>query len=368
MKLKVKNVVVTVAISLFFLIGFLMCIFHEPVDISESERRVLAKFPKLTWAEIVDGTSIDAFEDYTLDQFPLRDTFRSIKAFVHFNIFRQMDNNDLYVVKGSVSKLEYPLNPEMVDYAADHWTAIYDKFIAGTDAKVYYSVVPDKNYFLAEQNGYPALDYESMIAQLNTRLTDMTYIDIFDCLAIEDYYRTDSHWSQDQILDVADRLTTEMGVRDRMSFSFEEKELSPFYGVYRGQSALPLKPDVIKYLTNDVIDSATVFNFETGKTTSVYDLEKFEGQDPYDVFLSGATPYLTIENPKATQERELIIFRDSFGSSLTPLLIEGYSKITVLDTRYIMSQMLGSVVDFSAADDVLFIYSTAIINNSTALR
>ena len=52
MKAKVKNIVVTVTISLFFLIGFLMCIFHEPVDISESERRVLAKFPQLTWAEI----------------------------------------------------------------------------------------------------------------------------------------------------------------------------------------------------------------------------------------------------------------------------------------------------------------------------
>ena len=52
MKTKVKNIVVTVAISLFFLVGFLMCIFHEQVDISESERRQLAKFPTLTWAEI----------------------------------------------------------------------------------------------------------------------------------------------------------------------------------------------------------------------------------------------------------------------------------------------------------------------------
>jgi len=368
MKTKVKNIVVTVAISLFFLVGFLMCIFHEQVDISESERRQLAKFPTLTWAEIVDGTNINEFEDYTLDQFPLRDTFRGIKAWVHFNIFRQMDNNDLYVIDGSVSKLEYPLKPTMVDYAADHWKSIYDRFLSKTDAKVYYSVVPDKNYFMAEENGYPALDYEAMVSQLNGKIDYMTYIDIFDCLEIGDYYRTDSHWSQEKIVDVAQRLAEKMGVADKMSFTYEEKQLSPFYGVYRGQSALPLKADTIKYLTNDVIESATVFNFETGKTTSVYDLEKFDGTDPYDVFLSGASAYLTIENPNAAEERELIVFRDSFGSSLTPLLIEGYSKITVLDTRYIMSQMLGNVVDFSAADDVLFLYSAAIINNSTALK
>jgi hypothetical protein len=368
MKTKVKNIVVTVAISLFFLIGFLMCIFHEPVDVSESERRVLAKFPELTWAEIIDGTNINEFEDYTLDQFPLRDTFRGIKAWVSLHIFRQMDNNDIYVVDGSVSKLEYPLDPKMVDYAADHWLSIYNKYIADTDANVYYSVVPDKNYFMAEANGYPALDYQSMIEQLNGKITEMTYIDILDCLEIEDYYKTDSHWSQEKILDVVDRLSTAMGVRDKLSFRFEEKQLGSFHGVYRGQSALPLKKDPLVYLTNDVIENATVFNLETGMTTSVYDLAKFEGLDPYDVFLSGAAAHLTIENPNAVEDRELIVFRDSFGSSLTPLLIEGYSKITVLDTRYIMSAMLGNVVDFSSADDILFIYSAAIINNSTALK
>ena len=368
MKNHVKNIVVTLMISLFLLVMFLMCVLHEPIDISTSERRQLAQFPTLTWAEIIDGKNIDEFEDYTLDQFPMRDTFRSIKAWVQFNIFRQKDNNDIYVVDGSVSKLEYPLNESMVTYAMDHWKAIYEKHFANTDAKVYYSVVPDKNYFMAEPNGYLAMDYEAMIAQLNSGIDYMTYINIMDCLEIGDYYMTDSHWSQDKILDVADRLASAMGVRDKLSFEFETKQLSPFYGVYHGQSALALKPDTITYLTNDVIEAATVFNFETQKTIPVYNLEKFNGNDPYDVFLSGAAAYLVIENPNAVEERELIIFRDSFGSSLTPLLIEGYSKITVLDTRYIMSQMLGSVVDFSTVDDVLFIYSTAIINNSTALR
>ena len=368
MKDQLKNIVVTVVISLFFGAMFLMCLIHEPIEISTSERRKLAQFPTFTWEDVIDGKNIDEFEDYTLDQFPMRDTVRSIKAWVQFNLFRQMDNNDIYVVDGTVSKLEYPLNESMVQYAMNHWKSIYEKHLANTDAKVYYSVVPDKNYFMAEQNGYPAMDYEAMIAQLNQGIDYMTYIHIFDCLEIGDYYTTDSHWSQEKILDVVDRLSTAMGVRDRLSFSYTAKQLSPFYGVYHGQSALSLKPDTITYLTNDVIEHATVFNFETQKTTSVYDLEKFNGSDPYDVFLSGAAAYLVIENPNAAEERELIVFRDSFGSSLTPLLIEGYSKITVLDTRYIMSQMLGSVVDFSTADDVLFIYSSAIINNSTALR
>ena len=68
---------------------------------------------------------------------------------------------------------------------------------------------------------------------------------------------------------------------------------------------------------------------------------------------------LTIENHSALQKRELVVFRDSFGSSLVPLLLEGYSKITVVDIRYISPQILGEYVDFTNCD-VLFIFNTLI--------
>ena len=74
-----------------------------------------------------------------------------------------------------------------------------------------------------------------------------------------------------------------------------------------------------------------------------------------------------IENPNAGSEKELIVFRDSFGSSIVPLLIDEYSKITVIDTRYVQSKVLESLVEFHG-QDTLFLYSTLILNNSTALR
>ena len=43
------------------------------------------------------------------------------------------------------------------------------------------------------------------------------------------------------------------------------------------------------------------------------------------------------EKIKADTEKELVIFRDSFGSSISPLLINYYSKITIIDNRYISS-------------------------------
>ena len=52
-------------------------------DISESERRKLAQMPEITADSILGGKFMAKFEDFTLDQFPLRDSFRTLKALVH---------------------------------------------------------------------------------------------------------------------------------------------------------------------------------------------------------------------------------------------------------------------------------------------
>jgi hypothetical protein len=53
--------------------------------------------------------------------------------------------------------------------------------------------------------------------------------------------------------------------------------------------------DTIYYLTNDVTDSSTVYNYETDKYSDIYDMEKRDSNDPYEMFLSGAAPLLMIE-------------------------------------------------------------------------
>ena len=76
---------------------------------------------------------------------------------------------------------------------------------------------------------------------------------------------------------------------------------------------------------------------------------------------------LEITNPAGPEEKTLVIFRDSFGSSLAPLLAEGYGRVILVDLRYMPGSMLQDYVDVSGAD-VLFLYSTLVLNNSTLLR
>jgi hypothetical protein len=133
------------------------------------------------------------------------------------------------------------------------------------------------------------------------------------------------------------------------------------------EQALPMAPDTLRYLESDLLNRCQVYNYETDKYGAVYDMTKLEGADLYEVFLSGPVSMLRIENPQATTDRELILFRDSFGSSLAPLLVQGYKTVTLVDLRYVSSAMLDRFMDFHG-QDVLFLYSTLVLNNSLQMR
>ena len=96
-------------------------------------------------------------------------------------------------------------------------------------------------------------------------------------------------------------------------------------------------------------------------------MEKAKDKDPYEMYLSGPLSLITIDNPHAKTDKELVIFRDSFGRSIIPLLIDDYAKITVIDIRYQIPQILLMGVDFEHAD-VLFLYSTLVLNASGEMK
>ena len=363
---KVRELTVVLAAAVF-LFGFALWSALKPAgEMSENERRKLAQMPEIKSETLLNGKFMSAFENYTMDQFPLRDQFRTVKALSTFYLFNQKDMNDIYIKNGYASKLEYPLSYDSLDNAVKKLTKINDKYLAETGNQVYFSVIPDKNYFLAEQNGYPAMDYNELASYLQQNLTFATYIDITECLTLEDYYQTDTHWRQEKIEAVAEKLAS--GMENPIHAEYEVKELErPFYGVYYGQSALPLPAEKIYYLENETLRNCEVFDYETNQLISVYDMKKAEGKDPYELFLSGPKSLLQIKNPSATTGKRLILFRDSFGSSLAPLLVEGYEEIIMIDIRYLSGEMLGRLVDFQDSD-VLFLYSSLVLNNSVTLK
>ena len=358
-----------VTLSFFTVISGLMLanLFTPANELSRSERRQLSPVPPFSRENLFSGALFEELEEYALDQFIWRDTFRSLKAYARIFLFRQADYNGFYFAGGHIHKLDYPLYEQSVIAAAEKFNQIYRRYFPG--AKAYYAVIPDKNYFAAAPNGYLSLDYARMLEILQQYLDRMHYIDLFNLLTLEDYYRTDLHWRQDKIVKVANRLLQEMGSEIQASGQpYTRRELDPFYGAYYGQAALKVKPDTLIYLSNSIIEEASVYDHQAKKYCKIYCPENFNNIDPYDIFLNGAKPILTVSNPACSGGKELILFRDSFGSSIAPLLLAGYAQITLIDLRYISTDMLAEYIDFSPGQDVLFLYNTQVLNHSAMLK
>ena len=173
----------TVALcSLFVLFFSFWCFFITTPDYSYAERRALAKMPEISWQSIKSGEFAKKFEEYTTDRFPARDMWRSIKAYTRMNVFMQEENNNIFVKDGHISKIEYPLNQDMLDYAVALFSKIQQKHLQQN--KIYFSIVPDKNKYIADLK----LDYDKLEDYVYNQLPFCQPIRIGQLLSADDYY------------------------------------------------------------------------------------------------------------------------------------------------------------------------------------
>ena len=297
-----------------------------------------------------------------MDNFYQRETFRKLKTSVELDVFKKQDVNKIYKYNDFLVEQIYPLDEKSATNLTNKINYIKDTYLNETN-EIYYSIIPDKNYYT--DNSHLKLDYDKMQQIMENNLNGLQYIDIFQDLNLDSYYYTDSHWKQEKLQNVAKTIAENMNFS--ITQNYNEQKVATFKGVYAGQLPINTKEDEIKILVNNVIADANAYNYETKEQGGIYNFKKLTGYDKYDIYLSGATPLIEISNANNKTNKTLVIFRDSYASSLAPLLTEGYSKITLVDTRYISPKILNEYVNFENAD-ILFLYSTLIINNIMALK
>ena len=202
----------------------------------------------------MSGTFAEDFEDYSRDQFPVRDGFRTLKSLWESAVFGQKDHHGIYIEDGYAANIEYPLDRESVGRAAEKLTELYTEYMRGKTDWVWLSVIPDKGYYLADQGGYPALDYEELFSIMREKMEFAEYLDLTEHLSAEDYYRTDSHWRQENITEAAQFLAESMG--GHLSGAWRQEVVKEdFRGVYFGQAALPMEGETISLLRGRVLDA-----------------------------------------------------------------------------------------------------------------
>ena len=357
---KTKDIVVTLVFLFTIISLFLINVIIKDTDISIAERRKLATMPELTTKSLFDGTYFKKFDSYVTDQFIKRDTFRKVK--IDIELSTKGEYNNLYMYDDYIVEEIFPLNTNSIKKLTNKINYIKNTYL-NNNSNIYYTIIPDKNYFV--NKGNLKLDYNKLQDMMKNNLTNLNYINIFDKLTLNNYYKTDTHWKQEDLFNVANTIANQMNFD--ITNNNVENTITTFKGSYAGRLSVTKDIDTIKTISNPSIDNSSVYNYETKKYTKIYDYDKIKSLDKYDIYLSGASSIIDIVNPTSNSNKELIVFRDSYGSSLVPLLIDGYRKITVIDIRYVSSRILNNYIKFDN-QDVLFMYSILTINNSFSMR
>lgn len=353
MKNKLLILVFIIYISSFSILSIII----PDKEISNTERRKLNTFPTFEY----NSKWINKLDKYFLDHFVLREQFRNIKAKYNYQVLNKLENNDIYLKDNYIFKSNYPTNKKSINNFKTKIKELSSLFTENNT--IYMMVIPDKNYYL-DSNDFLSIDYDYIYEEINN--LGYQIIDIRNILNLYDYYETDTHWRQENLNKVIKEMSK------FLNFTYEDivytkNTYNNFYGVYYGESAINRNPEKLVYLTNDVLNNIEVKYLENSNLNTIYNINKLTGLDSYDVYLDGASSFIEITNINTTSTKELVIFRDSFGSSITPLLVNYYHKITLIDNRYITSNNFKNLINFNN-QDILFMYSTLLINDSNSLK
>ena len=274
------------------------------------------------------------------------------------------DDNGMYEIDSNWFQVLEPVNESRSDSFAAKLNSLKETYLTEQN-RVFVALVPDKGWYVKEE-GYPTFEHLDFQQRAYGQLTDFVCIDLTDTLTLNSFFYTDRHWRQECLQPVLDKLGQAMDFSVQLD-DFTQNEVFPFEGDFSKYITGRIPEESLFYLTNDATESAYVDNYQAPDVHTLYDLPQLEGQSPYNVFLSGITPIVTVTNENASTDKELVIFRDSYASSLAPLMCGEYRTITLIDLRFMHSSLLPERITFTD-QDVLFLYSDWIASNSSLIR
>ena len=348
-------------VFLAFIFAFFILNTAQPDrEFSEQENRSLQQRPPFSFDELFSGQYTKDFEAYTTDQFTLRDEWITLKAASELALGKRQ-NNGMFLCDGGTIIEPYEA-PE--DGKLEANMEALNKLVANTDADVYFALIPGKSDIWAHMLPQNApRDSEKAAIDYCYSLSDAVNVDIYGKLEEHSgeyiYYRTDHHWTTLGAYYGFSALAESMGLDcpDISEYSGRETVSEEFYGTSWSSSGFSwVEPDSMEIFVTEP-EGLEITNYPQGSPVEgqLYDWSRLEVKDKYSFFYGGNTPLLEIETG-VEDAPSLLILRDSYMDSLSPFLLESYSRIHILDLRYYRAS-LSDYIAQNGFDDVLVCYS-----------
>ncbi len=363
-----KYAIFITALFCVYLFGFAAAFFLLPDrEFSEQENRYLAQMPTLDLGEgsllsgsgnFFNGRFMEDFEDYVVDQFPLRDSWIGLKALSERALGKQ-ENNEVYFGTDGQTLFAHFTRPSDEELAKR--VEYVNLLAARTDVPVFFALIPDKSYVWSDllPARAPNVDDGSLLAAAQALCADdVTWIGL--TLSGDDvFYRTDHHWS------TMGAYQGYQAIAQALNGFYTAPEGEPvlasdsFYGTtWSSAGAGWVKPDSIYTMVPE--EGVEVTRYPEGDPVAgdLYDETWLEKKDKYSMFLGGNQPLCIIQNPEASTDQKLLIVRDSYTDSLAPFLAQDYAEIHLIDLRYYKISP-STYIRENDIDQALVLYSAA---------
>lgn len=369
--LKKKGAFISLIMIWFFcLVIFGVAGLHIATDdskFSENENRVLSEFPKLSVATVADGSFMRDFETYLTDQFPFRDGIISLKTLAD-RIVGKNEENGVYIGKeGYLFDSQTPLSREHIKEIGKAVLAFKEKH---SDLETAFILAPNSTYvyseYLPEYLELP--DQRWLIRAVHKQIDDETILwpaaaNILRENASESqlYYKTDHHWTTRGAYLLFRELCLGWELEESskaIDKKFEFYEVSnTFEGTLASTSGVRSTKDSVEICLPKKSEGTYVVNFESSgeKTASLFFKDKLQQKNHYEVFMGGNYDKVIISTV-ASSGRSLLLIKDSYANCMIPMLTPYFSRIVVIDPRY-LTDSLDSIVKENDFSHMLYLYN-----------
>ena len=335
----------------------LTLLIRKPRLYSENENRYLQQRPKLSAADIADGTWQNDITDYMSDQMPFRDTWTAMQAKTQL-LLGKKDIGGVYIGKeghyfekitdDDLSRLRYQSNLDAVAAAAKFEPTVpFSVMFVPSAGTIQTQYLPDHAELYDAENLYALAQYSLQ--------DSCTLVDCSEGLKAhkdeEIYYRTDHHWTTYGAWFGYQAFMESQGMTAK---PFEQMNVHPistsFYGtLYSKVLDADIIPDTVSLRYQPPQCSVTI----DGQEAALYDMDALNAKDHYEVFFGGNFGEIRIQT-QSSGGKSLLIFKDSYANCFVPYLLDDYSTITMIDLRYSDGSWKDRLLE--QPDQVLFLY------------
>ncbi|MBQ9278763.1 MAG: hypothetical protein IJ224_09055 [Lachnospiraceae bacterium] len=388
---------ITVTIFILYILVFAVgSIIAKDRIFSDMENRNLAQFPEVSAKSVFSGDFSDGFEEYMSDQIIFKDFLVKLKV-TENKALNQTYVNSIYFADGRYIR-DYKENTALIDKNVGFVNEFAE---ANPDFNITWLMVPNACYVYEDSMpSYADVDSQAAtIGHIKDYVSDkIDFVDVSDELvsAKDDYiyYKTDHHWTMNGAYIGYKKLCEALGREPVEKDTYKiEVVRDDFLGtLYSDAPVFNADTDEIILYVNEN-NSYTVDYIDKGfKQDSLYNYEKLDIKDKYQVYLDGNHAIIRIRNnsyldankdnnkdddsesnsiaeidyevsDNITSANRVIIVKDSYAHSLLPLLADNYEEIIVVDLRYYHEKTVSELAHEEGISDIIFINNVDFINS-----